>query len=65
MTTMFRNRFFLQGILFGGLMGLITGTLLAFQVGNDRVENAQRQVAGWVRRDKGSFDKRLYQNIRV
>ncbi len=62
MTTMFRNRLFLQGILFGGLMGLITGTLLAFQVGNDRVESAQRHVVGWVRRDKVGIDyKHIYQ----
>jgi len=52
MTKMFRNRLFWQGIGFGGLMGLIVGTVLAFQVGNDRVETAQRKVVSWVRREQ-------------
>ena len=56
MTKMFRNRLFWQGIGFGGLMGLLVGTALAFSVGNDRVETAQRKVVGWVRRDQKTPD---------
>jgi len=32
-----RNRFFMEGILLGGICGVVLGTLIAFQVGNERV----------------------------
>jgi hypothetical protein len=32
-----RNRFFVEGIVLGGICGVVLGTLIAFQVGNERV----------------------------
>lgn len=39
-----RNRFFVEGILLGGFCGIVLGTLIAFQVGNERV-GARRLMA--------------------
>ena len=36
MTTMLRNRLFLKGIVFGSILGVLTGSLVAFQVGSNR-----------------------------
>ena len=55
MTKTFRNRFFLQGILFGALMGLVVGTLVAFQVGNERIEDARDSMRRWVHRNQTPF----------
>lgn len=62
MTKVFRNRLFLQGILFGGLAGLVVGTTVAFQVGTERVESAQRRAVRWImRRNKPAPDySKLY-----
>lgn len=38
----FRNRFFVEGVVLGGLCGLVIGTVIAFQVGNEGVSNARR-----------------------
>lgn len=38
----FRNRFFVEGIVLGGLCGLVIGTIIAFQVGNEGVTTARR-----------------------
>jgi hypothetical protein len=38
----FRNRFFVEGIVLGGLCGLVVGTIIAFQVGNEGVTAARR-----------------------
>ncbi|HEU5370065.1 MAG TPA: hypothetical protein VFU69_16460 [Ktedonobacterales bacterium] len=38
----FRNRFFVEGIVLGGLCGLVIGTIIAFQVGNEGVTAARR-----------------------
>jgi uncharacterized integral membrane protein len=46
-----RNRFFVEGIVLGGLCGVILGTLIAFQVGNERVNDARRRVERVVRRE--------------
>jgi hypothetical protein len=32
--TFFRNRMFLEGIAFGGICGIIIGSIIAFTVGN-------------------------------
>ena len=32
-----RNRFFLEGIILGGLCGVVLGSLIAFQIGGERV----------------------------
>ncbi len=41
MTTV-RNRFFVEGVVLGGLCGLVIGTIIAFQVGNEGVTAARR-----------------------
>jgi len=38
----FRNRFFVEGMVLGGLCGLVIGTIIAFQVGNEGVTAARR-----------------------
>ncbi len=38
----FRNRFFVAGVVLGGLCGLVIGTIIAFQVGNEGVTAARR-----------------------
>jgi len=39
---LFRNRLFLEGIAFGGVFGVILGSLIAFQVGEHAVLTARR-----------------------
>lgn len=39
--TFFRNRMFLEGIAFGGICGIIIGSIIAFTVGNN-VEHVRR-----------------------
>jgi gas vesicle protein len=56
MTKMFRNRFFLQGILFGGAAGLLVGSLVAFQIGNNRVDDARHSLMRIVRRKQRTVD---------
>lgn len=51
MTMLLRNRKFVQGIAFGGLFGLLIGSLVAFQVGPDRVDDARHSMIRWMRRD--------------
>jgi hypothetical protein len=46
-----RNRFFMEGILLGGLCGVVLGSLIAFQVGNERVKAARSLVERVVRRE--------------
>ncbi|HEY7347403.1 MAG TPA: hypothetical protein VH599_03720 [Ktedonobacterales bacterium] len=41
MTTL-RNRFFVEGMVLGGVCGLVIGTIIAFQVGNEGVSSARR-----------------------
>ena len=49
-----RNRFFLEGILLGGLCGVALGSLIAFQLGGERVNAAYREVERVIlRRDRG------------
>jgi hypothetical protein len=49
-----RNRFFMEGILLGGLCGVALGSLIAFQVNSDRVNAARRTVERVVlRREPG------------
>ena len=45
-----RNRFFVEGIVLGGMCGIVLGSLIAFQVGNERVTAARRIVERAVRR---------------
>ncbi|MGZ6361532.1 MAG: hypothetical protein ACXWP0_07590 [Ktedonobacterales bacterium] len=46
-----RNRFFVEGILLGGICGIVLGSLIAFQVGNERVIEARRRMERVVRRE--------------
>jgi len=39
-----RNRFFVEGILLGGMCGLVIGSLIAFQIGGERVNAVRRLV---------------------
>lgn len=41
MTTL-RNRFFVEGMVLGGVCGLVIGTIIAFQVGNEGITTARR-----------------------
>lgn len=50
-----KNRFFITGILFGGLFGLLAGSLVAFQVGSNR--EAIREVV--VRRNRHNTPQSL------
>ncbi len=50
-----RNRFFLEGIILGGLCGVVLGSMIAFQVGGERVNRARRAVEGVVRHQKPSI----------
>ncbi len=50
MTTL-RNRFFVEGILLGGMCGVVLGSLIAFQVGNEKVTAARKYVGNALRRE--------------
>jgi hypothetical protein len=39
-----RNRFFVEGVLLGGAFGLLVGSLIAFQIGGDRLSSLRRAV---------------------
>jgi gas vesicle protein len=58
MTKMFRNRLFLQGILFGGVSGLVVGSLVALQIGSTRVDGARHSILRIVRRKQPRIDYR-------
>lgn len=60
MTTL-RNRFFVEGILLGGLCGVVLGSLIAFQIGSDRVQAARLLVGRVVRHQEPFID---YERIR-
>lgn len=47
-----KNRFFVEGILLGGLCGVVLGSLIAFQVGSERVEAVTDKVRQAVRRQE-------------
>jgi hypothetical protein len=53
-----RNRFFVEGILLGGLCGVAIGSLIAFQVTSERVNAARRMVERVVLRREPGLDYR-------
>jgi hypothetical protein len=55
MTTL-RNRFFLEGVLLGSFAGVALGSLIAFQVSNERVTAARRFVYRVVRPKEPSIN---------
>lgn len=55
----FRNRFFVEGIVLGGACGLVLGSLIAFQVGSDRINAARRLVERVVRRQDSAINFEL------
>lgn len=54
-----RNRFFVEGIVLGGMCGIVLGSLIAFQVGNERVSAARRLMERMVRRQDDEIHREL------
>jgi hypothetical protein len=42
--TFFRNRMFLEGIAFGGICGVIIGSIIAFTLGESGIEALRRML---------------------
>lgn len=53
-----RNRFFLEGILFGGLCGVALGSVIAFQVGGKRMHEARRTMERLILHREPGIDPR-------
>lgn len=51
-----RNRFFLEGILLGGLCGVALGSVIAFQVGGKRMSDARRTMERMILRREPGID---------
>lgn len=56
MTTL-RNRLFLEGILLGGMAGLAVGSLIAFQIGGERVNGVRKLVIHLLGGDELDYSK--------
>lgn len=54
-----RNRFFVEGMLLGGLCGVALGSLIAFQVNSNRVNAARRTVERVILRREPSLNRAL------
>lgn len=54
-----RNRFFVEGIVLGGMCGIVLGSLIAFQVGTERVYAARRLMERMVRRQDDEIHREL------
>lgn len=54
-----RNRFFVEGIVLGGMCGIVLGSLIAFQVGTERVSAARRLMERMVRRQDDEIHREL------
>jgi uncharacterized integral membrane protein len=52
-----RNRFFVEGIVLGGVCGIVLGSLIAFQVGVERVSEARRRMERMVRRQNDEIQR--------
>lgn len=51
-----RNRFFIEGIVLGGMAGVVLGSLIALQVNDQRVHAARRLVGRVVRHQEPSVN---------
>jgi len=56
MTKTLRNRLFLNGLIFGGVFGLVTGSIVALQFGDKRVNTVKGKMFRWVNRNKAPVD---------
>lgn len=54
-----RNRLFVEGIVLGGMCGIVLGSLIAFQVGSERVSAARRLMDRMVRRQDDEIQREL------
>lgn len=59
--TFFRNRLFLEGIAFGGVCGIIVGSIIAFAIGESSVGFARRALNTRLARKRRVPFEYLYQ----
>jgi len=60
MMTFFRNRVFLEGIAFGGICGIIIGSIIAFTLGESSIGVVRRLIGQRFSRKRGVEYKYLY-----
>ncbi|MFL5654341.1 MAG: hypothetical protein ACJ8CB_09205 [Ktedonobacteraceae bacterium] len=58
--TFFRNRMFLEGIAFGGICGIIVGSIIAFTLGESSIEAIRRFIDNRFPRNRDIEYKYLY-----
>ncbi|GAC1349653.1 MAG: hypothetical protein NVSMB27_24790 [Ktedonobacteraceae bacterium] len=58
--TFFRNRMFLEGIAFGGICGIIIGSIIAFTLGESSVGAIRRFIDKHFTRNRSIDYKYLY-----
>ncbi len=61
MMTFFRNRLFLEGIAFGGVCGIVIGSIIAFSIGESSVGTVRRTLATRFPRQRNIPFEYLYQ----
>jgi hypothetical protein len=49
--TFFRNRMFLEGIAFGGICGIIVGSIIAFTIGESSIRVIKKRFSARGRRE--------------
>jgi hypothetical protein len=54
--TYFRNRMFLEGMALGGICGIIIGSIIAFTLGESRIEAVRRIIDGRLSRRRVPFE---------
>jgi hypothetical protein len=58
--TFFRNRMFLEGIVLGGICGIIIGSIIAFTLGESSIEAVRHFIQKRLSRKRGVEYKYLY-----
>ncbi len=58
--TFFRNRMFLEGIVLGGICGIIIGSIIAFTLGESSIGVIRRFISNRVTSKRGVEYKYLY-----